>query len=95
MTNEQLAIFIKQLANRLGDEIVRVDNSLPDEERFEIQEFIGGGNLFGLDRLTSTPQKDPEKWQVRKGDVIALDGLRSIVVELEEYTKILSPQTAA
>lgn len=95
MTNEQLAIFIKQLASRLGDEIVRVDNSLPDEERFEIKEFIGDGNLFGLDRLTSTPEKDPEKWRVTKGDVVALDGLRSIVVELEEHAKILLPQTAA
>ena len=101
MTNEQLAVYLKQIHERLTREIDRIDEELPDSIEREFVMVKGGLDLastfaedisrasISLDTLAHTPSSFPEEYDKVEGRAIILAGLCEFATSIEDSINIL------
>lgn len=85
MTNEQLAVLLRQYHSRFADALERADASLDDGvEREARWRYVGKTAYpFTLARFFSNRLTHPEDWEEYPGDASALNPLREVLDGLE------------
>jgi len=81
MTNEQLAVLLKQFASHLTTALQQVDDELPgDVERHFDWKYIGEQNgAFDIRPVFSTPSKNPDDWIKVPEEAYILDPIRAVL----------------
>ena len=98
MTNEQLAVYLKQIHERLTMEIEKIDEGLPDSLEREIAIVKKGVDIpfslaksvsHALDTLGHTPLSHPEEFDTIEGYTTILAGLCEFATSIEDSINIL------
>lgn len=97
MTNEQLAVYLKQIHERLTREIDKIDEELPDSIEREFAMARKSHNYssteevisYALDTIGHTSSSHPEEYEKIEGYAIVLSGLCEFATSIEESIDIL------